>query len=109
MQAVIQLSSWEQRDNLRAELTSFVGRQTERDVLTRLVRSQRLLTLVGAPGVGKTRLALQVAREALTDYSAGVYLVELAALHDPGLVAQAVADVLRLREQGRCRGTSDCG
>ena len=90
------------RTNLPAPLTSFIGREWERAELTRFLREgvggSRLLTLVGAGGCGKTRLALEVARALLDDYPDGVYLVELAPLADPGLLHQAVAGALGLRE-----------
>jgi len=85
--------------NLPARLTSFVGRQTEiADVQTQ-VRASRLVTLVGAPGVGKTRLALQSALGMVEAFADGVWLVELASLDDPDLVPYAVAEVLDVREQ----------
>ena len=83
-------------------LTSFVGREQEVARLEALLCSARLLTLVGTGGVGKTRLALRLAADATTDYSHGVHLVELAALAQPDLVAQAVASALGVAE-GRGR------
>jgi non-specific serine/threonine protein kinase len=65
----------------------------------RLLATTRLLTLVGAPGVGKTRLALQLAGQALDAFADGVWLVELAPLADPALVPQAVATVLGVQER----------
>src|SRR5439155_12038973 len=59
----------------------------------------RLLTLTGAGGCGKTRLALQVAAELLEEYAHGVWLVELAPLVDPALVPQTVASALGVREE----------
>ena len=59
----------------------------------------RLLTLTGAGGCGKTRLALKVARDLVGAYSDGVWLVDLAPLSDPALVPQAVAKALGVREQ----------
>jgi predicted ATPase/DNA-binding CsgD family transcriptional regulator len=85
--------------NLPARLSSFVGRERETaDAVARL-RSHRLLTLGGAPGVGKTRLSLVVAEQALASFPDGVWLVELAPLADPSLVPQAVANVLGVKEQ----------
>src|SRR3954468_19786871 len=85
--------------NLPLQLTSFVGREQALTALQHLLATTRLLTLTGAPGVGKTRLALQLAGEALEPYADGVWLVELAPLADPALVPQAVAAVLGVREQ----------
>jgi predicted ATPase len=80
--------------NLPHRLTSFVGRSAEVDELTRLIRETRLLTLTGAGGIGKTRLALEVAARVVSDHQDGVWLVELAGLTDPALVPQAVAAAL---------------
>ncbi|MFN8637112.1 MAG: tetratricopeptide repeat protein [Chloroflexota bacterium] len=87
--------------NLPARLTSFVGRERDVAVVGGLVRAHRLVTLAGAPGVGKTRLALQVARSRIGEHPDGVWLVELASLADPGLVPQAIADMLGVREHAR--------
>jgi predicted ATPase/DNA-binding CsgD family transcriptional regulator/tetratricopeptide (TPR) repeat protein len=85
--------------NLPARLTSFVGREHEIAEVGALLADQRLVTLVGAPGVGKTRLALQLASQALSKFPDGVWLVELAPLADALLVPQAVANALGVREQ----------
>jgi predicted ATPase/DNA-binding CsgD family transcriptional regulator len=85
--------------NLPARLTSFVGRERERADLAATVATARLVTLVGAPGVGKTRLGLQIAAGALDRFADGVWLVELAPLADSGLVPQAVVDVFGVRER----------
>ncbi|HSI48597.1 MAG TPA: tetratricopeptide repeat protein [Ideonella sp.] len=86
------------RHNLPLALTSFVGREA---ALTRLAQSlarARLLTLTGAGGCGKTRLALQAAAAVLDRYPDGVWLVELAALADASLVPQAAMAALALEE-----------
>src|SRR5438132_9667297 len=84
--------------NLPLQLTSFVGRKREMADVKRLLGTARLLTLTGAGGAGKTRLALEVAAEVLAGYPDGVWLVELAPLADAALVPQAVASVLGVRE-----------
>jgi predicted ATPase/DNA-binding CsgD family transcriptional regulator len=89
----------ERHHNLPAQLTTFVGREREIAEIERLLPDVRLLTLTGAPGVGKTRLALRVAGGLLEDYPDGVWLAELASLADPTLVSQAVAAALRVRER----------
>jgi non-specific serine/threonine protein kinase len=92
------------RSNLTEPLTSFIGREQELADLQKLLAEHRLLTLTGAGGVGKTRLALRVATLALTNgFRDGVWLIELASLSDPDLVPQAVASVLGLKD---VRGTS---
>jgi non-specific serine/threonine protein kinase len=89
------------RHNLPLQSTSFVGRADERAEVARLLGTTRLLTLVGTGGVGKTRLALEVAADQLNTYADGVWLVDLAPLVDPSLLPQAVATVLGIREQPR--------
>src|SRR5262249_36050490 len=64
-----------------------------------LLAGHRLVTLTGAGGCGKTRLALQLAAEQVETYPDGVWLVELAALAEPSLVPQAVSGALHLREE----------
>ena len=85
--------------NLPLPLTSFIGREHEREQVQELLSQTRLLTLTGTGGVGKTRLALEVARQVVDDYPDDVWLVELAPLADPTLVPQAVAAALGIREQ----------
>ena len=85
--------------NLPSRLTTFVGREREIAEIGALLGTQRLVTLVGAPGVGKTRLSLQIATARLGSFPGGVWLVELAALADPALVPRAVAGVLGVPEQ----------
>jgi non-specific serine/threonine protein kinase len=87
------------RHNLPVSLTAFIGRERELVTVERLLAGTRLLTLTGAPGVGKTRLALEVAalrRDALAD---GVWVVELAPLTNPDLLPQAVAATVGVRER----------
>jgi predicted ATPase/class 3 adenylate cyclase len=86
-------------NNLPLELTSFIGREREMAEVKRLVTSTRLLTLVGAGGLGKTRLALHVAAEFVDGVPDGVWMVELASLSDAALVPQAVSSELHVREQ----------
>jgi non-specific serine/threonine protein kinase len=87
------------KHNLPQQLTSFIGREKEIAQIKELLGTTRLLTFIGAGGCGKTRLATQVAGDLLESYSDGIWLVELAALAEPGLVPQTVANVLGLKEQ----------
>jgi non-specific serine/threonine protein kinase len=87
------------RHNLPPPLTSFIGREKECADLQGLLTRTRLLTLTGTGGSGKTRLALEMARERVASYADGVWLVELAALSDPSRVVQTVATALDIREQ----------
>src|SRR6266446_668241 len=87
------------KHNLPYQLTSFVGREQEIAQLEELVITNRLVTLTGAGGVGKTRLVVEAAVRLLDAFPDGVWLVELAALSDPRLVPQAVAKALEVKEQ----------
>jgi predicted ATPase/DNA-binding XRE family transcriptional regulator len=84
--------------NLPTELTSFVGREQELADLIGLIGTTRVLTLTGTGGVGKTRLALRMARKLLEQYSDGIWYVDLAPLSDPPLVGPRVAQVLGVRD-----------
>jgi len=84
--------------NLPAPLTSFVGRQRQIADLAQLLQMRRLLTLTGAGGCGKTRLALEVARQVQDDFPDGVWLIDFAPLTESTLVTQAVASVLDVRQ-----------
>ena len=83
--------------NLPQQLTSFVGRGDEMRTVRTLLDEQRLVTITGVGGVGKTRLALQVAAEALVHFRHGAWLVELAQVREPGAVAENVAAVFGLK------------
>jgi predicted ATPase/class 3 adenylate cyclase len=85
-------------NNLPVQLTSFVGREEEVAAVRRLLDRARLLTLTGAGGTGKSRLALQVAAELLAGFGDGVFFVDLASVTDPALVPSAVARALRVPE-----------
>jgi predicted ATPase/class 3 adenylate cyclase len=85
-------------NNLAQQLNSFIGRERELTELQALLAHQRLVTLTGLGGLGKTRLSMQLAAQVLDDYPDGVWFVELAPLADPQLVPQAVASVLGVKE-----------
>ncbi|MBV9197417.1 MAG: winged helix-turn-helix domain-containing protein [Solirubrobacterales bacterium] len=87
------------RHNLPVELTSFIGRERELADVSKLLSRNRLVTLTGAGGSGKTRLAVRIARQALADYPHGIWLVELAPLTDPALVASAITAAVGIRAQ----------
>jgi predicted ATPase/DNA-binding SARP family transcriptional activator/DNA-binding CsgD family transcriptional regulator len=86
------------KHNLPAPRTSFVGREREMVQVKRTLSMTRLLTLTGAGGTGKTRLALEVARDLVGTYPDGLWLVELAPLSEGELVAQEVAGALGVSE-----------
>lgn len=84
--------------SLPVQLTSFVGRRREVSEVRRLLSKSRLVTCTGPGGVGKTRLALQVAADRRLAFPDGVWLVELAGLNEAQLVADAVADTFGLAD-----------
>src|SRR5215217_4736193 len=87
------------KHNLPASRTSFVGREREMVEVKRTLAMTRLLTLTGAGGSGKTRLALETAKDLISAYQDGVWLVELAPLSEEDLVPQAVAKALGVPER----------
>jgi predicted ATPase/DNA-binding SARP family transcriptional activator len=95
--------------NLRAELTSFVGRDAELAEVAGLLGAHRLLTLTGPGGAGKTRLAVEAARAELPATPGGVWLVELAPVTDPADVPSAALAALGLREQALLVGRGPLG
>jgi predicted ATPase/DNA-binding transcriptional regulator YiaG len=84
--------------NLPVTLTSFVGREAELAEVQRLLDAAHLVTLLGAGGVGKTRLAIEAGRALADRYPDGVWLIELAGLTTPALVPSTVATTLALRD-----------
>jgi len=85
--------------NLRPQTTSFIGRESEVAELQAAVKAHRLMTLTGVGGVGKTRLALEVAARLADEFPDGVWFFELAAVTDPAAVPDAVAAVLGITQQ----------
>ena len=83
--------------NLPAAVSDFIGRESGLAEVRELLRGNRLVTLVGTGGIGKTRLGLEAARAALAEFPDGVWLAELAPLTDPELVASAINAALGLQ------------
>jgi len=85
-------------NNLPHQVSSFIGREREMEEIQAHLLQTRLLTLAATGGIGKTRLALQVAAELLENYPGGVWFVDLAPLTDPALVVRTLASVLNLAD-----------
>jgi predicted ATPase/class 3 adenylate cyclase len=85
--------------NLPIQLTRFIGRARELDEIAALLAGQRLVTLIGPGGTGKTRLALQAAASQVETSNDGVFFVSLAAVTDPALVLLTIAETLGIRER----------
>jgi predicted ATPase len=85
--------------NLRLPPTRLIGREQDVADLSTTLRAHRLVTLTGVGGVGKTRLALEVATRVAADFSDGIWLIELASVGDPAAVPEAVAAVLGITQQ----------
>ena len=93
--------------NLRPQPTSFIGRESEVAEVEAALRGHRLVTLTGVGGVGKTRLATEVAANLADEFPDGVWFFELAAVTDPAAVPDAVAAVLGITQQpGKTVGDS---
>jgi predicted ATPase/DNA-binding CsgD family transcriptional regulator len=86
------------KQNLPASVSSFIGREQELRDIRQGLREHRLITLTGAGGTGKTRLALEAAASQLNQFADGVWLVEFAGLSTSDLVVQTIAKVLALPE-----------
>jgi predicted ATPase/DNA-binding SARP family transcriptional activator len=91
-------SAKETSSNIPVPLTSFVGREKELKDIARLLASSRLLILTGPGGVGKTRLAIQTAHDAIKKFKDGVFWVGLVGLSDENLIPQEIAQALSVRE-----------
>lgn len=86
------------RNNLRLEVTSFIGREREIEQATRMLGESSLLTLTGPGGVGKTRIGLRLARTLLDQFDDGAWIVECGNLSDPAFVLPSVASAIGLLE-----------
>ncbi len=86
-----------QRSNLPPHLTSFIGREAVVAEIKELVRAHRLVTLVGAGGVGKSRCAMKAGEELIAEFADGAWLVELSALEDSSLIAATFAQALSVQ------------
>src|ERR1700678_1301288 len=97
--APLRVSKTVSSQHLPVQLTSFVGRQAELSQVRELLTQNRLVTLTGAGGAGKTRLAIQIAAQMAGEFSDGVWYVDLAPITDPELLPVTVARALRLPDQ----------
>ncbi len=91
------------KSNLPIQLTPLIGRQEEIEAVCGLLRQPevRLVTLTGPGGVGKTRLALQVAEDLSAEFADGARFVALASIWDPALVVPTIAKTLGIKEAGQ--------
>jgi predicted ATPase/DNA-binding CsgD family transcriptional regulator len=96
---VTTLTLGQHKDNLPADITTFIGRRRELTAIAAAIGKHRLVTLRGAGGVGKTRLALRAAGLARDSFADGCWLVELSALRDPGLLPRTVSAALGLPDK----------
>jgi len=85
--------------NLRPQTTSFIGRESEVAAVQAAIKAHRLVTLTGVGGVGKTRLAIEVASRLADEFPDGAWVFELAAVTDPGAVPDAISAVLGIIQQ----------
>jgi len=86
-------------NNLPTQLTNFIGREKEMKHARELLKDNRLLTIAGTGGAGKTRFSLQIGADSIDEFDDGVWLIELAALSDPFLLPQAILDSLVIKEE----------
>lgn len=84
------------KHNLPIHLTTFIGREKEIDAISKLISHNRLVTLIGAGGIGKTRLALRTGQSLLSQYPDGVWYIPLESLTDEDLVPQTVVSLLEI-------------
>jgi predicted ATPase/class 3 adenylate cyclase/DNA-binding XRE family transcriptional regulator len=96
------LNTLTHRHNLPVQVTSFIGREKELLEIIELIAKNRLVTLTGAGGIGKTRLSIEAAREVLSEFQDGTFFVALAPLpsDDPNLIARTVVQTLGFVEVG---------
>jgi predicted ATPase len=94
-----QIETFTPRHNLPSKLSAFIGREREQEEVINLLKKNRLVTLAGVGGIGKTRLAVQVGQKLLSDYRDGVWFIPLDSLANPALVPQTVAAVFEIRER----------
>jgi predicted ATPase len=97
MDAAVRAPGSQPRGNLPAQLTSFVGRERDLRSLLDLVTANRLVSLTGPGGIGKTRLALRLAEELQPDFQHGAWLCDLAPVSEPNLVGDAIAHALGVK------------
>jgi len=89
----------EKKHNIPVSATSFVGREKEIKEVSDLLHENRLVTLTGSGGCGKTRLSQEIATNLLKEYNDGVWFIDLAPITDPNLVAKEIIRVLKIQEE----------
>lgn len=98
MASEIQLTYPPDHHNLLPQLTNFIGREKEMQVLRNLIREHRLVTVVGTGGCGKTRLACEAVMELVPEYKDGVWFIDLSSLESGELVEMEIAEALGIQE-----------
>ena len=91
--------SRDENHNLPLDLTSFIGREREVRDVQELIKDNRLVTLTGVGGTGKTRLAMHAARDLVDQFSYGVWLIELSTIFSDEQILRTIANVLNVREK----------
>jgi non-specific serine/threonine protein kinase len=93
-----EITPQEKKHNLPISITSFIGREKEMKEVRDLFQKSRLVTLAGAGGCGKTRLAREIAQTLVEEYKDGVWFTDLSSVTDPGFVGKAIARALNIKE-----------
>jgi non-specific serine/threonine protein kinase len=96
---VSKITAGQEKHNLPVQLTSFVGREKELEEIKSLLVEHRIVTLTGAGGCGKTRLAIESAAGFIDEFDDGVWFIDLASVSEPGLIPEAIAGVLKVKEE----------
>ncbi|MEZ4690548.1 MAG: tetratricopeptide repeat protein [Ignavibacteria bacterium] len=86
-------------NNLPVQLTNFIGREDEMKHAKELLKNNRLLTLTGSGGAGKTRFSLQTGAELIDEFAHGVWFIDLAEINDPGLLAVTIINAINVEEE----------
>ena len=98
-EAELKILAGKKKHNLPVQLTSFIGREKEIEEIKSLLIEHRLITITGAGGCGKTRLAIEAVTDLINEFDDGVWFVDLAPITEPDLIPEAIAGVLKVKEE----------